>query len=310
MSPVSDKYVSPVRAAVVMAAIGFIFVGYFATLSLAPQGWSGWYRLNREGVQAQGIVVSCHGVRTGKGMGWETNFTFIADEQSHWGFELGCRHRNGGAIDIAYVPSDPSIVASQRDLSKVRAYPFVVGVICGSFGVFGFLFARRKNQNSARLDLRTALAVQLLPRLRSMGFCVPSISFWNSLMYDFKFKREHGAVTHVLTVQLERSGLPRFVVGLSIEPEGVESLNRDGGGLLQARVQPHKGTTTRAWFRSDTPILQEKVLGKFSSSEADAVASCISLLPEVEAWWDAQAPSEHITVIKHALLGEHLANGA
>ena len=143
-----------------------------------------------------------------------------------------------------------------------------------------------------------------------MGFCVPSISFFNPLMYDFKFKREHGSVTHVLTVHLDRSGLPRFDLGLTMEPEGVESLIGDGGSLLQARVQPRKGTTKRAWFRSDTPILQEKVLGKFSSNEADAVASCISLLPEVEAWWDTQAPSEHITVIEHVFPGKHRASCA
>ena len=78
MSPVWEQYVSPFRAAVVMAAIGFFFVVVFTTGALAPQGWMGWHRLFREGVPAQGAVVSCRKVGRGR---W-SDFTFIADGQS------------------------------------------------------------------------------------------------------------------------------------------------------------------------------------------------------------------------------------
>ena len=139
---------------------------------------------------------------------------------------------------------------------------------------------------TARAKLRSELTRRLLPALQRAGFDGPAAIAGNALLHDFK--RKSGDVTHVLTVQLEKRGLPRFILNLAIEPYGAT--------VLQGRVQPKRGATTRAWFRADPPLLK-RLIGRGATREVQAVDSCLALLPEVERWWNTQAASEHITVL-------------
>jgi len=155
---------------------------------------------------------------------------------------------------------------------------------------------------TARSILRAELKSNLLPALRTIGFTGPNAISGNALLHDFKRPGSDG--THVLTVQLEKYGRPRFTLNLSIEPpEGFEILIHRGGAVRRGRVQPRRGATTRAWFRADPP-LWKRLLGQGGSSPAQAVAACVALLPEVEAWWQTQVASPHITVVEHKFPGQ------
>jgi len=149
---------------------------------------------------------------------------------------------------------------------------------------------------TARSSLRVELSESLIPSLQAIGFTGPSAISGNALLH--KFKRPGSRGSQVVTVQLEKNGLPRFVLGLVVEPsEGFEAVRERGGIVRQGRVQPKRGKSTRAWFRAD-PEFWKRVIGKSASTEKQAVSACVALLPEVEAWWHTEASSEHITVFE------------
>lgn len=147
---------------------------------------------------------------------------------------------------------------------------------------------------SPRSALREELTARLLPELRLRGFVGPRTIAGNALLHDFK--RPYGSSTHVLNLQLEKHGLPRFIINLAVEPSiGFDALISNGGTVLNGRVRPTPGATTRSWFRAD-PTLWQKLLGRRGYKPVEAVTSCLELLPEIDAWWETQAPSTHITV--------------
>jgi hypothetical protein len=76
-------------------------------------------------------------------------------------------------------------------------------------------------------------------------------------------------------------------------------LEQIGGILIQGRVtwRP-RGVMTGSWFRADRPLWQ-RLLGRRSTTEAEAVAAMISYFPEIDHWWDAQQESRHIRVWSH-----------
>jgi hypothetical protein len=155
--------------------------------------------------------------------------------------------------------------------------------------------------------LRDELTRQLVPALQALGFTGPSAITGNRLLHEFR--RPADAGTHTVTLQLEKYGLPRFILMLCIEPpEGFDHLVANGGTVAQGRLQPRPGATTRCWFRTDAGPLQ-RVRGRSGPAPAVVVAQCVALLPEVEAWWRDQAPSPHVSVLTHTFPGQREASG-
>ncbi len=108
----------------------------------------------------------------------------------------------------------------------------------------------------------------------------------------------------MVTVQLEKRGLPRFILNLHVEPgDGFQRVWRRGGVVRQGRLKPKRGATTRAWFRADAPVWRRR-LGRSVSRAAEVVAECVALLGEVDVWWETEAASDHITVLEHRLRGD------
>ena len=154
---------------------------------------------------------------------------------------------------------------------------------------------------TSRSSLRSALSEELLPALRALGFAGPSAISGNSLLHDFKRSR------NVLTLQLEKHGLPRFIVILANEPaEGFEAVIQRGGTVRQGQLKPRRGASTRSWFRAD-PGLWQRVFGASAANASAAVGLCASLLPEVEAWWQTELESQHITVHEVKFPGQQRA---
>lgn len=161
-------------------------------------------------------------------------------------------------------------------------------------------------QPTARSALRSELTLNLIPKLRAAGFSGPAEISGNALLHDFK--RSAGQAMHVLCVQLEKYGLPRFILDLTVEPpEGFEAVVARGRSVRQGRLQPRHGASTSAWFRADPTVWQWVGFGTPHSAVA-AVAACVSLLPEVEAWWQTESESKHISVVEHKFPGSQNAD--
>jgi hypothetical protein len=156
-----------------------------------------------------------------------------------------------------------------------------------------------------RGKVRQQLSDRLLPELRRRGFEGPSKIGGNGLLHEFK--RRKGDVTHAFTIQFEKSGLPRFVINLHIEPaEGVQSILTRGGTIVSGRATPKPGRlTTRTWFRADQPVLRRLFGSK--SREAEAVSEVLAMIEEFEDWWSNPRPTEHIVDMSAKFLGKENA---
>lgn len=154
---------------------------------------------------------------------------------------------------------------------------------------------------TSRSSLRSALSKELLPALGSLGFSGPSAISGNALLHEFKRSR------NIFTLQLEKHGLARFIVLLANEPaEGFQAVVERGGTVRQGQLKPLPGTSTTSWFRAD-PGLWQRLFAPSPPSALAAVATCVSFLPEVEAWWQTEAPSQHITVHEVVFPGQQRA---
>lgn len=147
---------------------------------------------------------------------------------------------------------------------------------------------------TARSKLRAALAERLVPALNSRGFEGPRTIAGNALLHEYRRRTPRG--THVITVQLEKHGLPRFLLIFYAEPaEGMERLMTDGGTVISGQLKPRRGASSSSWFRADRSWWERVVLRKQGTLEREAVHSCVMMLGEVDAWWSSQKPGAHIT---------------
>ena len=139
------------------------------------------------------------------------------------------------------------------------------------------------------------MSERLVPALFSRGFEGPRTIAGNALLHQYRRRTPQG--TRVITIQLEKHGLPRFLLGLYVEPpEGMEKLIADGGVVISGHLKPGKGASSRSWFRADRSWWKHAIFGKQGTVEGDAVDLCVAMLGEVDAWWSDQVPSAHITV--------------
>jgi hypothetical protein len=146
---------------------------------------------------------------------------------------------------------------------------------------------------TARSKLRQALSEELVPVLLNRGFAGPAKIGGNSLLHEYRRTTESGV--QVLSIQLEKNQLPRFVLNLHLEPkEGIERVIAEGGTVLAGCLKAKPGPWLRSWLRADRSWWQRVILGKTDTLEREAVRLCLASLPEVEAWWNTQAPSKHI----------------
>ncbi|MEO5915845.1 MAG: hypothetical protein ABIS50_16535 [Luteolibacter sp.] len=150
---------------------------------------------------------------------------------------------------------------------------------------------------SPRTKLRTEIEQRFLPLVRERGFKGPTKLNGNRTFHDFIRPTPDGR--QCLSIQFEKYRKPRVILDLTIEPPGgFENSARDGATHVQGRVTWKPGGKKRSWFRADRPLWQ-RLLGRRSTIESAAVAAMISCLEEIDQWWQTQAESTHIRVLRH-----------
>src|SRR5882672_3893352 len=153
--------------------------------------------------------------------------------------------------------------------------------------------------------LRHEIRNAFVPFVRSAGF--ERISRGGSLVVEFR--RHAGSVVHVLEVQWEKYGRPRFVINYGTCPSsgfdvhGTHFAPADvcAGWLSDSgRLQPKRGATTASWFRQDYPLLARLRHRTRLRTESDVVAEAIHLFPELEAYWGSGSIGEHMHAVPPA----------
>jgi len=147
--------------------------------------------------------------------------------------------------------------------------------------------------------LRRELKRRFLPLARERGF-VPD---QRRMPASITFRRSAGADVHIFSIQWEKYGKPRFAVRFGTCPgDGARFGNEvfaaadtlpdwlpDAGTL-----QPRRGTSSRAWFRQDRPLLQRLAGRPRLRPEAEVVDELIRLFAELERYWAGGSAGPHM----------------
>ena len=136
--------------------------------------------------------------------------------------------------------------------------------------------------------LRKTVRSRLVPALIAEGF-LPLADARHTL----RFLQRHGEVAHLLEVQWDPHGRPRYVVNYATCPaDGMQVGDRRfpvdavfAGWLPDSgRLQPRPGPTATSWFRSDLawPL---RMLGRRPPAPEAVVDATLALLPELWRYW-------------------------
>ena len=152
-------------------------------------------------------------------------------------------------------------------------------------------------------ELRRELKERFFPRALAGGFVLDQSGapgFW-------RFLRRAGDGVHLLEVQWEKYGRPRFVINFGQCP--LEGLTIDGKrfppeqvlvGWLPSngRLQPVRGPSVRNWFRQDKGLLARLFSTEKLVPAGRVVSRLLELFPEVEAYWEKGTVGPHLEMFE------------
>jgi len=156
--------------------------------------------------------------------------------------------------------------------------------------------------------LRNEVRTTFVPFVRSVGF--ERVPHRSSLFVDFR--RNAGAVVHVLEVQWDKFGRPRFVInygtcplaGLDIRGEHFTPSDVCAGWLPDSgRLRPGRGASTASWFRQDRSLLTTLPLRRRSRAASAVIAEAVHLSGELEAYWRSGVVGEHMRPVPPSAIG-------
>jgi hypothetical protein len=117
-----------------------------------------------------------------------------------------------------------------------------------------------------------------------------------------RFVRRESGVIHVLEVQWDRHGRPRYVLNYGTCPvDGLRvgtthhAADTVYAGWLpdSGRLQPLPGATSAHWFRQDVPLIK-RLFGRSTPTPDTVVESTLALLPELWRYWRDGIPGRHM----------------
>src|SRR5262245_23072906 len=139
------------------------------------------------------------------------------------------------------------------------------------------------------------LSSVLSPALVRLGFTAPADPFSRHIV-SYDFRRATPAGTHTFSVLFNKYRHPQFGVQLCVEPVvGFAELQSKGGELIIGGLS----SSTVFWpvgvrpFRA-APSRLDRLLRRHGSTPSTAVQRALTLMPEVEEWWNVQRSTRHI----------------
>jgi hypothetical protein len=152
-------------------------------------------------------------------------------------------------------------------------------------------------------DLRRVLKQAFVPHVESLGFRVDPADAPTFL----RFRRPAVEAVHLLEMQWDKYGKPRFVINFGSCP--AEGLRIDGelhapdkvlvGWLtVNGRLQPKRGLGSGNWFRQDTHLLRRITGSPKLRTAAEVVEELLRLYPEVEKYWQDGTVGPHLRMFE------------
>ena len=161
----------------------------------------------------------------------------------------------------------------------------------------------RKSTSALRDQVRNTF----VPFVRDAGF--EATSRRGNLFMEFR--RDAGSVIHVLEIQWEKYGRPRFVInygtcpssGIDVQGKHFAPADVCAGWLPDSgRLRPGRGATTASWFRQDYPLLKQLLLRTRCRAASEVVAEAVHLFAELEAYWGSGALGTHMRAVPPAAI--------
>lgn len=152
-------------------------------------------------------------------------------------------------------------------------------------------------------ELRRELKRVFLPLLEGKGFTVDT----RAAPAFTAFRRQAVDSVHVVEIQWDKYGRPRFVINFGKCPlEGMQvrgqlfSPDQVYAGWLEesGRLQPRHGHSSTNWFSQEKHWLRRLLdVGKLRQPD-EVVEELLRLFPEVEAYLESGVVGEHIRVFR------------
>jgi hypothetical protein len=151
--------------------------------------------------------------------------------------------------------------------------------------------------------LRAELRRTWVPLLERKGFSVHT----SDAPTFVGFCRKTSESAHLLELQWEKYGRPRFVVnfgkcaleGLLIRGERFPVENVCVGWLEEhGRLQPRRGHSTSHWFSQEVSLLKRFFAGQTLRAPAEVVQELVALFPEVETYWATGEVGDHLMMVR------------
>ena len=155
-------------------------------------------------------------------------------------------------------------------------------------------------------ELRHELKRRFLPALERAGFEL-DLSDAPRL---FRFRRMDTTEAHILEIQWEKYGRPRFVLNFGRCPSsGVYvrgehfPIERVLAGWLKdgGRLQPKSGAGVGSWFRQDKPLIMRLFSSEKLFPVAAVVDEVLTLYPEIEGYWSHGQIGPHLRISSHGI---------
>jgi len=152
-------------------------------------------------------------------------------------------------------------------------------------------------------ELRRELKRVFLPLLEGKGFTVDT----TAAPAFTAFRRKAVDSVHVVEIQWDKYGRPRFVINFGKCPlEGLYVRGQLGSpsqvyaGWLEesGRLQPRHGNSSTNWFSQEKHWLRRLLDVERLRQPSEVVEDLLRLFPEVEAYLESCVVGEHIRIFR------------
>lgn len=143
--------------------------------------------------------------------------------------------------------------------------------------------------------LRTALKTIFYPLVEARGFVIDT-----SHQHQFTvFRRQLGADLHLVEIQWDKSGRPRFVINFGRMPIGAAAPDEFQVHHCRPwlRLQRWRGRSVGCWFQLRRSLLSQIMSLSWAYTPEEVAHEVVACFAEVEAWFESDVKGPHV----HAL---------
>jgi len=135
--------ITPSRAGLLNAAIVFAF--FPVVMNIQAHGWLALYRLSVSGQKTEAIVT-----RRQPEIHQTCYFEYTVNSLKYEGSEGGCHSEVGQAVEVTYLPSEPSFVTLKSPKGEFTFQVFAAAFMSAFAGIVGAWRERRRSRKELK----------------------------------------------------------------------------------------------------------------------------------------------------------------